>query len=109
MRHLNANTGSDVGEEGAMFLAEALRMKKTLFSWGLKTNSTLTSLDMSGKWKTEGHIIYVSMNWLNAESSVGLEGMMIINDMRKTNTVLKTLRFSGKRKLVGCYQLRVIL
>ena len=46
---MKANTEKDVGEEGAMFIEEALRMNKSLFSRGLKSNSTLTSLDLSGR------------------------------------------------------------
>ena len=46
---MKASTENDVGEEGAMFILEALRMNKSFFSRGLKSNTTLTSLDLTGK------------------------------------------------------------
>ena len=46
---MKENTENDIGEEGAMFIAEALKMNKSLFSRGVKSNSTLTSLDLSGR------------------------------------------------------------
>ena len=48
-------------------------------------------------------------HWFNVESIVGFEGVMIVNEVMKTNTVLQTLRLSGERQLLWYYLLKELM
>ena len=74
---------NNVGIEGARMLGEAL-----------KTNTTLTTLDLSSEESTEkksDNDIYKRLNFNNKDNFIGDEGARLLSDGLRKNTALTKL------------------
>ena len=62
----------------------------------LKTNSTLMSLDLSSEWNKWRTIRSSKRCYCQTENKVGAEGIKILIESLKTNSVLTNLDIRGK-------------